>query len=133
MNNNKTNNDEILELPDELVEKLVCKQLISPLYSENSIFIHQNFNANWFKDEHIKKLFKALQLYYTKYNKIPNKIIVEQILNNDKFAADKSVLTHLIDELNRIDETKYDKSYLQDTLINFTKRKSNVCCNIGKY
>lgn len=115
---------EILELPENLVEELVCKQLLNPSEMENAMFIQQNFKAQWFKNENLTTIFTICRNYWLKYNINPTEQIIYRVLDNDKFKDKKSILTKTIDELYRIDETKYDKQFLQDTLINFTKGRA---------
>lgn len=122
---------EILELPENLVEQLVCKQMLNPLEIENSMFVQQNFKSQWFKNEDLIVLFQISKNYWLKYNSCPTKEIMHKILENDRFKDKKSRLISIVDQLYNLDETKYDKQYIQDTLINFTKRKSNILCDIG--
>ena len=68
-----TINEEILELPVDIVEKLVCKQLLNPINTENSFFIQQYFKANWFKNESLTLIYTFLLNYYKKYNNILRK------------------------------------------------------------
>ena len=59
-NEKNTINEEILELPVDIVEKLVCKQLLNPINTENSFFIQQYFKANWFKNESLTLIYTFL-------------------------------------------------------------------------
>jgi len=115
---------EILELPEALVEQLVCKQVLNPVEVENSMFIQQNFKAQWFKNEELTTLFQICRNYWLKYNGCPTTEIMYKILENDRFKDKKSKLISIVDQLYNIDESKYDKQYLQDTLINFTKGRA---------
>lgn len=115
---------EILELPENLVEQLVCKQLLNPLEVENSMFIQQNFKAQWFKNEDLIPIFQICRNYWMKYNNPPTDEIIFKVLNNDKFKDKKDKLTNIVNQLYEIDESKYDKKYLQDALINFTKGRA---------
>ena len=123
-------NEELLELPEVLVEQLICKQLLNPLYIEHSIFVQQHFNKAWFKNDNYKLIYTLLSNYWIKYNSEPTKEILLHILSNDKFKEQKGKLVGHINTLYDIDESKYDKKFLQDTLINYTKRKSDVFCYI---
>ena len=115
---------EILELPENLVEELVCKQLLNPSEMENSMFIQQNFKAQWFKNENLTTIFTICRNYWLKYNINPTEQIIYRVLDNDKFKDKKSTLTKTIEGLYSIDESKYVKQFLQDTLINFTKGRA---------
>ena len=117
-------NTEILELPENLVEELVCKQLLNPSEMENSMFIQQNFKAQWFKNENLTTIFTICRNYWLKYNINPTEQIIYRVLDNDKFKDKKSTLTKTIEGLYSIDESKYVKQFLQDTLINFTKGRA---------
>lgn len=96
MKNEKSNDNEILELPEEFVEELVCKQLLSPLYPENALFVQQNFKSNWFKNDKIALLYKVLDNYWKKYNAEPTQDLIEKILSNDKLKDNKEVLSKIV-------------------------------------
>ena len=123
-NEKNTINEEILELPVDIVEKLVCKQLLNPINTENSFFIQQYFKANWFKNESLTLIYTFLLNYYKKYNNYPTQEIVYKILENDKFKEKHDKLFNIINELYSIEESKYDESFLRDTLIKFTKARA---------
>jgi hypothetical protein len=135
MSNKKQNNYneeldfDVLELPESLVENLVCKQLLNPLYIENSLFVQEHFKSQWFKNESLVTLFSFLRNYWKKYEAAPTKEMVYRILENDKFKDKKDKLINAVNSLYTIDETQYDNKFLQDTLIEFTKRTSYVLCN----
>lgn len=123
--NEETNsNEEMLELPADLVEKIVCKQLLNPNNADNSFFIQQYFKANWFKNESLVLIYSLLLNYYKKYNNYPTKEIIYKILENDKFKDKYDKLLNSINELYNIEESKYDDIFLRDTLIKFTKARA---------
>ena len=39
----KENTDNLLELNENDIEKIICKQLLNPVNLDNSIFVHSNF------------------------------------------------------------------------------------------
>ena len=46
--NNKThleNTDNLLELNENDIEKIICKQLLNPTSIDNTIFVHEFFKA----------------------------------------------------------------------------------------
>lgn len=120
--NEDTFDFELLELPEPLVENLICKQLLDPIRTENSLFVQQHFKSQWFKNENLITLFSFLMNYWKKYESAPSKEVVYRILENDKFKDKKDKLTAAVDYLYSLDESKYDNKFLQDTLIAFTKR-----------
>lgn len=123
-NNISESSEEILELPINFVEKLICKQLLNPVEIENALFVQQYFKANWFKNEHLKLLYLFLINYWKKYGNCPKKEIVYKILENDKFKENKETLLNLTNELYNIEESKYNEDFLQDTIIKFTKARA---------
>lgn len=127
--NEDTFDIESLELPELLVENLICKQLLNPINVENSLFVQQHFKSQWFKNESLPILFSFLMNYWKKYESAPTKEIVYRILENDKFKDKKDKLFKAVNSLYDLDETQYPTKFLQDTLIAFTKRTCNVLCN----
>lgn len=127
--NEETFDIESLELPELLVEDLICKQLLNPINVENSLFVQQHFSINWFKNESLITLFSFLKNYWKKYESAPTKEIVYRILENDKFKDKRDKLLKTVNSLYDLDETQYPPKFLQDTLIAFTKRTCNVLCN----
>ena len=120
---------ESLELPELLVENLICKQLLNPINVENSLFVQQHFKSQWFKNESLPILFSFLMNYWKKYESAPTKEVVYRVLENDKFKDKKDKLLKAVNSLYDLDETQYPTKFLQDTLIAFTKRTCNVLCN----
>lgn len=41
----KENIDDLLELNENDIEKIICKQLLNPISLDNSIFVHEFFKA----------------------------------------------------------------------------------------
>lgn len=41
----KENTDNLLELNENDIEKIICKQLLNPISLDNSIFVHEFFKA----------------------------------------------------------------------------------------
>ena len=116
--------EEMLELPESTVEQLIVKQLLDPLDSVNSLFIRQHFKSNWFTNENLKTIYSFLNNYWAKYSAAPSQDLVYKILENDKFKETKHRLLPMVNSIYEIDETKYDKKFLQDTFINFIKGKA---------
>ena len=116
--------EEMLELSETTVEQLIVKQLLNPLDSVNSLFIRQHFKSNWFKNENLTTIYSFLNNYWAKYSSAPSQELVYKILDNDKFKDTKHRLLPIINSIYEIDETKYDKKFLQDTFINFIKGKA---------
>ena len=123
-NINNDLNEELLELPEEFVEQLVCKQLLSPENSENTLFIHQNFKSDWFKSQPLKQLYKILYSYYEKNSGLPSDTLLYKIFEHEKFDTDRVKLTKTVQSLLDIDETKYDPKFLQSSMIEFTKGRA---------
>jgi hypothetical protein len=124
MNREKDNliDDELLELPEPVVENLICKQLLNPVNVENSLFVQQHFKSEWFKNDSLTTLFSFLMNYWKKYESSPTREVVYRVLENDKFKDKKDKLTSVVNTLYDLDESQYPTKFLQDTLIAFTKR-----------
>lgn len=119
-------NEELLELPDDFLERLICKQLVEPNNSENTLFVHQHFRSGWFKDDGLKLLYKILYNFYEKQSSLPTKELLYKIFEHERYYTDKGKLTTALNNICTIDETVYDDKFLQRSMIEFTKRKSNV-------
>lgn len=116
--------EELLELPETLVEQFICKQLLNPVNIENSIFVQQNFKCQWFKGDSLKLIYSFLLNYWKKYNTFPTAEMVYKILENDKFKDNKDVLVSTVKSLYNLNEEQYNQKFLQDTLINFVKGRA---------
>lgn len=127
-NNNTNIDEELLELPQQLVEDLICKQLLNPQHIENSIFVRQHFLSDWFQDKNLIALYTLLLNYWKKYNAAPAKQLIQKILENDKLKDKKDQLINVVNRLYEINELDYDSKFIQDTLIAFTKRTCHILC-----
>lgn len=44
----------LFDIPEELVEKIICKQVLSPVDEKNRIFVQEFFKSRYFKNEYLK-------------------------------------------------------------------------------
>lgn len=120
----KLNTNQLLELPGDFAEKIIIKQLLKPESTDSSYFIFQNFQDRWFNNNSFSQLFKILKAYWTKYQSFPSKSLLTKILDHEKYAESKTELINLVDDILDIKESEYDKTYLQDMIVKFTKERA---------
>lgn len=113
---------ESLELPQDTIEKLVCRQLFHLENGETTNLIRNFFNLKYYNNEELKILHTIGVNYWKNYNKPPTDTTIEAVLKNEKFA-DKS--EKLLKLKKQIDELKdFDQKYVQDTILNYIKGRS---------
>jgi archaellum biogenesis ATPase FlaH len=115
---------EILELPEETVEKIICKQLLKPECIDNSVFVRQHFLSSWFKDTHLGMLYSFLLKYWQKYESAPTKELLNEILMNEHFEEHRAALKNKVSELYSISEDNWNPKFIQDSIIDFTKGRA---------
>lgn len=129
MSNNKYTKDqlddtEIMELSEETIERIVCKQLLNPCSLDNTAFVRQHFHPGWFQNGNIKELFSFLLKYWKRYESAPSLTLVNEILMNDHFEENRSVLKKLVNELFEFKEETLNPKFVQDSIIDFTKGRA---------
>lgn len=116
--------NESLELPLDLVEKLICKQLLTPINSEITNLVLNFFHPKYYMNQDLKIIWTLLNNYWKKYNNKPSIDLLYKILANDKFKDKKEKLTSILNEIVNVDDSKYESKYIQDTLLNYIKSKA---------
>lgn len=116
--------EQLLELPGDFSEKIILKQLLRPESTDSSYFIYQNFQDRWFDNNAYSQLFKILKAYWTKYQSFPSKSLLIKILEHEKYKESKNDILTLVDDILNIKESDYDKTYLQDMIVRFTKERA---------
>ena len=97
---------DVLELPEALVENLICKQLLNPLYIENSLFVENTLNQS-------ADIYYNASFYPLDNNE--SKLVQEYIKDN-------KTLNHDILDLLEPDEI--------NSHICFFKNKYSISCTI---
>lgn len=116
--------EQLLELPGDFAEKIILKQLLRPESTDSSYFIYQNFQDRWFDNSSFSQLFKILKAYWTKYQSFPSKTLLTKILSHEKYKEVKDDILIIVDDVLNIQESDYDKAYLQDMIVRFTKERA---------
>lgn len=124
LNKKELKPEQLLQLPDDFAEKLILKQLIKPETTDSSYFIFTNFNEEWFKKNENSELFKVLKAYYAKYQTFPSRNIINKIVSSSRYESIKFELDKTIDDIYEIKEEDYNKTYLQDMIVRFTKERA---------
>lgn len=118
------NVEQLLQLPDDFAEKLILKQLINPESTDSSFFIYSNFQDSWFKKQEYGELFKVLKGYYFKYQAFPSKVLLNKIIESPRFESIKNELVKTVNDIYDIKESDYEKDYLRDMIVKFTKERA---------
>jgi hypothetical protein len=127
-NTSLINSDNILELPSNIVEYLLVKQMVNPVNTENMLFVKDHFNASWFQNEQLIPLFQIARNYISKYDTFPTKELIYKVLSTEKFERNREKIKKEFECVYSLDESKYSEKFIQDTIISFTKRKSGLLC-----
>lgn len=118
------NTDNLLELNEKDAEKIVCKQLLNPLSLDNSLFVHEFFKAEWFKNDTLKTIYKFLRAYFSKYQSIPKKGDVESVFKNEIYASQYANIKPMLASLYEFDESQYSEKFVKDNILKFTKARA---------
>ena len=62
---------------------------------------------------------------YNKTSTIVSKELLYKILEHSRYDTERVQLTKTLERICSIDESKYDNKFLQYSIMEFTKRKSN--------
>jgi replicative DNA helicase len=124
LNKKELKPEQLLQLPDDFAEKLILKQLIKPETTDSSYFIFTNFEEEWFKKNENSELFKVLKAYYAKYQSFPSRNIINKIVSSSRYESIKFELDKTINDIYEINEEDYNKTYLQDMIVRFTKERA---------
>lgn len=124
LNKKELKPEQLLQLPDDFAEKLILKQLMNPESTDSSYFIYSNFKDGWFKNNENGELFKVLKAYYLKYQSFPSKTVIDKILSSSRYESIKDALSKTVTDIYDIKESDYDKDYLKDMIVRFTKERA---------
>lgn len=111
-----------LELPQETIEKLVCRQLFHLDNTETLNLIRNFFNLKYYNNEDLKILHTIGVNYWKIYNKPPTTATIQTVLKNDKYKEKSEKLLNLKKQIDNL--TDFDPKYVQDTILNFIKGRS---------
>ena len=115
------NENQEIEFSDNESEVLVLKQLVNPINKDFTLFIFENFEPRFFKNENRATIFKICKNYWTHYEKIPTSDTIKSILNNEKFSDKKIDLQKEYDLSYSYNEEGYNENHIKDLLIKFVK------------
>ena len=119
----KEDDSKFIEISTEEAEILTCKQLMNPLNSEFSVFIFENFEKRFFKNENIKTIFEIGLAYWKRYEKIPTETQMASFLKNERYADKTQSLLKEYNSIINFKEEDYDEKYVKDILVKFTKMR----------
>ncbi len=117
------NNDSILELNENDIEKVICKQLLNPISLDNTLFVYEHFKKGWFKNKTIEIIFNFLHAYYKKYEKIPKRADLESVFQNDCYTSNYANIKPMLDSLYEFEEHKFSEQFISDNIVKFTKAR----------
>ena len=125
MNTIKIHEDDskFIEISTNEAEILTCKQMLNPLNSEFSVFIFENFQKRFFKDENLATLFEIGIAYWKRYEKSPTEIQMNSFLKNERYSEKNQELLKSYNDVFNFKEESYDERYVKDILIKFTKMR----------
>jgi hypothetical protein len=72
----------LFDIPEELIEKIICKQVLSPNDEKNRMFVQEFFKPRYFKNEYLKELYDLFVKFHAKFNKVMPKELVFKVLEN---------------------------------------------------
>ena len=129
----KEDDSKFIELSTDDAEILTCKQLLNPLNTEFSVFIFENFEKRFFKNENAKILFEIGLAYWKRYEKIPTETQMKAFLNNERYSEKKSSLLKEYNSIINFKEEDYDEKYVHDILIKFTRMRQVYFTILDQY
>lgn len=113
-----------LELPNNVIQKIICKQLLNDNQGQTNNLILTHFRSKFYLNEDLKIIYGIINNFWTKYNKAPSKELLYKLCQNDKFKDKKDKLIKELDQVLSIDLSKYDRKFVQDSILNYIKAKS---------
>lgn len=116
--------DDSLTMPNEIVDRLICKQLIQPLDLRNSVFVQQFFAKRYFKNEDLSDIYQIALNFKNRYDKLISKDALIQLLKNDKFKDKEKKMLSIVGEVLSFDETKFAPAYISDIILKATKERA---------
>lgn len=119
----KEDDSKFIEISTDDAEILTCKQMLNPLNSEFSVFIFENFEKRFFKNENLKTLFEIGCAYWKRYEKCPSETQMISFLNNERYTERKASLSKDYSSVMQFKEEDFDEKYVHDILIKFTKMR----------
>ena len=119
----KEDDSKFIEVSTDDAEILTCKQLLNPLNSEFSVFIFENFEKRFFKNENLKTLFEIGYAYWKRYEKCPSETQMESFLKNERYTEKQASLLKDYSSVIKFKEEDFDEKYVHDILIKFTKMR----------
>ena len=119
----KEDDSKFIEISTDDAEILTCKQMLNPLNSEFSVFIFENFEKRFFKNENLKTLFEIGCAYWKRYEKCPSETQMISFLNNERYTEKKASLSKDYSSVMQFKEEDFDEKYVHDILIKFTKMR----------
>lgn len=124
MNKKELKPEQLLELPNDFSEKIIIKQLLNPENTDSTYFIFNNFKDSWFEKLEHAELFKVLKAYYAKYQGFPSKNVIDKIILAARYDNIRNDIIRVVSDIYAIKEDDYDKKYLQDMIVRFTKERA---------
>lgn len=115
---------EKLDLNENKIQQIFLSKFLSnPDYAT---FVCDNFDARWFDNKNIQKIFEISLSYYKKYSMIPSekvlKLLFEKIADKGEFK--KIELDLELDSAIGTRHDEYDDKFIKDKILEFTKMKS---------
>lgn len=111
----------LFDIPQELIEKIVCKQVLSPDDEKNRLFVQEFFKPRYFKNEYLKDLFDLFTKFYIKFNKVMPKELISKVLQNDTYKEKSTKYKPLIDDIYSIKQQDYSPEFISDILVKHTR------------
>lgn len=111
----------LFDIPQELIQKIVCKQMLSPIDEKNRMFVQEFFKPRYFKNEYLKDLYELFVKFHEKFNKTMSKDLLFKILQNDTYKEKSTKYTPLINDIYAINEEAYSTEFISDLLVKHTR------------
>jgi len=121
---NVLNENELLSLPDDFIENLTIKQVISPINADISLFVLQHFDMTWYKSDAYKKVHKFCFSYWKKYQELPKISLIEKVFQDEAYIQYALEVKDMLKAISEIKEYEYNAKFLQDAIIKHLKERA---------